>query len=428
MPETPIRPKDTGAISSASNAVESAIRADWSQILASLTKTFGGFQLAEDALQDAVESALHHWQRNGLPRSPAAWLVQTARRKAIDRLRRQANFRSKEAEIARLIELDAVDNDREKRAETAMIPDHRLEMIFTCCHPSIEEKSRLALTLRTLGGLTTEEIARAFLDRREAVAARLTRAKKKIALAGIAYEVPAKEQLPERLNSVLSVIYLIFNEGYLASAGDSPIRSELTDEAIRLARLVAQLMPQETEAGGLLALLILHDAREPARTDGEGQIVALEEQDRESWDSAGITEGIAILKQALSRGRVGAFQLQAAISACHCEAPSWAETDWAQILALYDLLEAVSPNPVVRLNRLLAVAQLRGPEEALSAMAPLAAALETYQPFHAARADLLARAGQADEAHKAYDAAIALSATGAEKAFLEARKAQLPAN
>ena len=420
-----IRPdKETASL--AGDAVEAVIRSQWGRILASLTKTFNDFQLAEDALQDAVESALIHWRRNGLPRTPAAWLIQTARRKAIDRLRRKTNFRSREAEITRLIELDADDNDRERLAmNESAIPDHRLEMIFTCCHPALEEKSRLALTLRTLGGLTTEEIARAFLDRREAMAARLTRARKKIALAGIPYEIPDNTQLPERLNSVLSVIYLIFNEGYLASAGDSPIRSELTDEAIRLSRLVVRLMPEETEAAGLLALLMLHNARKPARTDTDGHIVPLEEQDRQSWDQADIAEGTAILKQALARGRVGAYQLQAAISACHCEAPSWSETDWAQILALYDLLEAVMPNPVVRLNRLLALAQLRGPEEALQGMDALAGTLEAYQPFHAARADLLARTGQTDEARKAYGAAIALSTTPAERAFLETRLARL---
>ena len=251
MAETGDSEKRPGASPEETGAIERTVRTEWGRILAALTRSFGDFQLAEDALQDAVESALVHWRRNGLPRNPAAWLLQAARRKAIDRLRRQASFEAKQAEITHLIELDARDNEHEMSPEEApAIPDHRLEMIFTCCHPAIEERSRVALTLRTLGGLTTAEIARAFLDKKETVAARLTRAKKKIAKANIAYEVPDRDRLPQRLDSVLSVIYLIFNEGYLASAGDSPIRAELTDEAIRLARLVVGLMPDAAEAAG----------------------------------------------------------------------------------------------------------------------------------------------------------------------------------
>lgn len=409
-------------------AIEETVRTQWGRILAALAGSFGDFQLAEDALQDAVESALGHWRRNGLPRNPPAWLLQTARRKAIDRLRRQASFAAKQDAIAHLIELDARDNEREMvpGEASSAIPDHRLEMIFTCCHPALEEKSRVALTLRTLGGLSTAEIARAFLDRKEAVAARLTRAKKKIAKAKIAYEVPAAERLPQRLDSVLSVIYLIFNEGYMASAGDSPIRAELTDEAIRLARLVVELMPDAAEAAGLLALMLLHNARKPARLDAQGRIVPLEEQDRRRWDGDAIAEGTSILKAALARGQVGAFQLQAAISACHCEAQSFEETDWAQILALYDLLVAVSPTPVVRLNRLLALARLRGAEAALAEIDALDDALAGYQPYHAARAHLLAESGCGEEARRAYDRAIDLSATEAEREFLRARKAMLP--
>lgn len=418
-PDPDIAPADAGAI-------DRIVRTEWGRLLAALTRSFGDFQLAEDSLQDGVESALRHWRSNGLPRNPAAWLLQTARRKAIDRLRRQANFDAKQDAIAHLIELDARDNALEiTSAETSVIPDHRLEMIFTCCHPALEEKSRVALTLRTMGGLSTSEIARAFLDKKETVAARLTRAKKKITTAGISYEVPGAAHLPQRLDSVLSVIYLIFNEGYLASAGDSPIRAELTDEAIRLARMLLRLMPDTTEAAGLLALMLLHNARKPARLDTQGRIVPLEEQERGRWDAPAVAEGTAVLKAALARGQVGAFQLQAAISACHCEAPSWEETDWAQILALYDLLEAVRPTPVVRLNRLLALARLRGAGEALEAMADLADPLSDYQPYHAAKAHLLAECGHTAEAGIAYDAAIRLSRAEAERAFLRDRKALL---
>ena len=409
------------------NLIDRTIRNEWGRILASLTATIGDLQLAEDSLQDAVESAIRHWSKNGLPNSPAAWLIQTARRKAIDRIRRDANFRSKEAEIAWLIELDADANARDSNMtqETA-IPDERLRMVFTCCHPAIEEKSRIALTLRTIGGLTTEEIARAFLDKTEAMAARLTRAKKKIALAKIPYEIPQADALAERLNSVLNVIYLIYNEGYSALKGENLFRDELIGEALRMAGLLTQLLPEEPETAGLQALILLHESRREARTDDEGNLVPLEYQDRTIWDRPKITAGTTLLKAALSRGRIGPYQLQAAISACHSEALDWPDTDWAQIAALYELLLTMQPSPVIRLNYIYALSHTRALGEILERLERLQNELETYQPFYAARADILKRAGQFEEARTAYDHAIALCDNATERSFLEKKRASLP--
>jgi len=416
----------------AHQAIDAAIRNEWGRILASLTKTLGDLQLAEDCLQDAVESALHHWGKNGLPRSPAAWLMQTARRKAIDRIRRSRNFASKEKEISHLMEMDAeiaardlMDNET---ATDDIIPDKRLEMIFTCCHPAIEEKSRLALTLRTIGGLSTEEIARAFLDRTEAMAARLTRSKKKIASAGIPYVIPEKDALPERLHSVLGVIYLIFNEGYSATRGDSQVRQSLCQEALRLATLVHDLLPDEPEAAGLLALITLHDARRTARLKNGGNFVPLEFQDRTDWDQQKISGGNAILKSALAKGRIGPYQLQAAISGCHANAASWQETDWQEISALYQLLYQMVPTPVVRLNQACALAHSKSAEAALKLLDEVSAELGTYQPFHAARADLLKRSGDFAGASAAYGAAIELTSNSSEKVWLEKMKAGLDQN
>jgi RNA polymerase sigma-70 factor (ECF subfamily) len=403
--------------------IDRTVREEWGRILACLVKTVGDLQLAEDSLQDAVVSAMNHWQKNGLPNSPAAWLLTAARRKAIDRLRRDRSFASRQDEIAYLAELDSQTHD--DGAE--IIPDKRLEMIFTCCHPALAEKTRVALTLRTLGGLTTEEIAHAFLDKPETMAQRLVRAKSKISLAGIPYRIPDSDVLPERTASVLSVIYLIFNEGYAASAGDRLTRTDLIEEAIRLARIVRQLMPDDTEVSGLLALMLLHDARRVARTGKQGELVPLEKQNRARWDKAKVTEGAAILKQVLPRQRPGPYQLQAAISAVHAQSPSWAATDWTQIAALYSLLYAIQPSPVVRINQAVAVSYARSPQAALTMLdeAALNGGLDAYQPYFAARADVLARAGKTEDARKCFATAIDLSDNNMEKTFLRDKVATL---
>ena len=399
-------------------AITEIVRGEWGRLLSSLIGTLRDFQLAEDCLQDAVESALVHWTRGGLPRSPAGWLLQTARRKAIDRIRRERNFERKSAEYALLLDME---QEMPELADEEVIPDERLRLIFTCCHPALEEKTRIALTLRTLGGLTTREIARAFLDSEEAMAQRLVRAKNKIAAAGIPYAVPQADALPARIASVLGVLYLIFNEGYAASSGDEQVRRDLCDEAIRLARVLNALRPGEPEIMGLLALMLLHDSRRAARADAEGNLVPLEEQDRGLWRHVQITEGAVLIEAALQRGAIGRFQLQAAISAVHAEAPSMEETRWSEILGLYDLLVRIQPNAVVRLNRAVAMSFAETPDAGLQELAGLADALDAYQPFHAARADCLRRAGRSAEAREAYGRAIELSSNPRERAFLQGR-------
>ena len=404
------------------DAIDRTVRAEWGRLLASLTGSLGDLQLAEDSLQDAVLSAVEHWGKRGIPDAPAAWLMVTARRKAIDRLRRMRNFAEKEPQIAYLMDLD---RHREEVAEPDLIPDKRLEMIFTCCHPALEEKTRTALTLRTLGGLSTEEIARAFLDAPDAMRQRLTRAKRKIALAGIPYRVPDREDLQGRLSSVLEVVYLIFNEGYAATQGDSVTRADLSEEAIGLGRTLYALMPQENEAAGLLALMLLHDSRRAARTGAAGEMVALDTQDRTRWDRVRIADGVAILETVLPKGRVGPYQLQAAISAVHAQSPNWGDTDWPQIASLYAMLAAVQPTPVVRVNQAVALSYAVGPSAGLERLDAIAAdgKLARYQPYHAARADILRRAGRPREASASYETAIALTRNGPERAYLE-RKLQ----
>jgi len=406
------------------HAIEETVREEWGRILASLVKTLGDFQLAEDCLQDAIVSAMGHWVRNGLPRSPAAWLITTARRKAIDRLRRDKTAADKQDEISHLLNLE---HQASGESDPEIIPDKRLEMIFTCCHPALEEKTRVALTLRTLGGLTTEEIALAFLDQPSAMAQRLVRAKKKIALAGIPYEVPAETALRERLSSVLRVIYLIFNEGYSASSGDRPTRADLSEEALRLVRIIVKLLPNETEVAGLLALMLLHDSRRLARIDEHGEMIALEDQDRTLWDQEKIAEGTALLKLVLPRHPLGPYRLQAAISAVHAESASWQTTDWGQILALYTLLHSLQPSPVVRINQTIALSYAHSPEAALTMLdeANENGKLDRYQPYFAARADLLARAGRREDAKACFERAIHLSDNGSERAFLTSKAARL---
>lgn len=400
-------------------AVETLARAEHGRLLSNLVGALRDFQLAEDSLQDALESALVHWQRSGLPRSPPAWIMRTARRKAIDRLRRAQNFRSKEAEIAHLIELD---NLSEEADGAEPIADDRLKLIFACCHPSIESKTRVALTLRSVCGLTTEEIADAFLDSKDAMAQRLVRARQKITEAGIPYEVPGPDGWAARLESVLAVIYLIFNEGY-ASSGDRHIRIDLCEEGIRLGRLLNVLKPKEPEVEGLVALMLLHHARHAARLDAEGAIVSLEDQDRSLWNRGEIAEGGSMVELALKRGRPGPYQLQAAVVAIHADSPSFEETDWEEISLLYGLLCRMSPNPVYELNRIVAISYLEGPDVALARLAPIAPMLNQYQPFHAVRADLLARSGRADEARLAYQLAHDMSQSEAERLFFRKKLA-----
>ena len=403
-------------------AIEKTVREEWGRILASLVKSLGDFQLAEDCLQDAIVSAMDQWSKIGLPKSPAAWLLTTARRRAIDRFRRAKNFASKQGEISYLIDLE---NQSIEEDEIDVIPDKRLEMIFTCCHPALEEKTSVALTLRTIGGLSTEEIASAFLDNPDAMQQRLTRAKKKISAAGIPYEVPDSDILPERLTAVLRVIYLVFNEGYSATKGDSLTRSELSDEAIRLARIVRQLLPDETEVAGLLALMLLHDSRRYSRQDDEGNMIPLEHQNRARWDKAKIAEGGQILENVLPENKLGSYQLQAAISAVHAQSPSWEKTDWPQIYGLYDLLYALQPSPVIRINQAFALSYSGSLDAAIQMLdeASQNGKLDTYQPYFAARGDLLMRADRKKEARKSLTKAIELSNNRQEQEFL-AKKLQ----
>ena len=404
-----------------SKAIDALMRRDGGRLLSNLVSAIRDFQLAEDSLQDALESAFIHWTRNGLPRSPPAWIMQTARRKAIDRLRRSANFRAKSDEIAHLIEMEnqSVEDEVEEP-----IKDERLKLIFTCCHPAIEQKTRVALTLRSVCGLKTEEIADAFLDNHDAMAQRLVRARHKITAAGIPFEVPGPDGWTERLESVLAVIYLIFNEGYASSGGDH-IRIDLCEEAIRLGRTLNALKPKEPEIEGLLSLMLLHHARHRARLDSDGAIVSLEDQDRSLWNRGEIAEGGSMVELALKRGRPGPYQLQAAIVAIHADSPSFEETDWDEISLLYGLLCRMSPNPVFDLNRIVAISYNEDPETALAWLETIAPMLTQYQPFHAVQADLLARLGRNEEAKLSYRLAHDLSQTEAERLFFQKKLRQL---
>lgn len=389
---------------------------DRGRLLSALIAALGDFQLAEDSLQDALAAALVHWGRSDIPANPQGWLLRVARRKAIDRLRRAAKLREKTAEIARLTEAD------ETLAELPEIPDDRLRLIFTCCHPALAPKTRVALTLRTIGGLTTGEIARAFLDRETAMAQRLSRARAKIRAAGIPFAIPGPELWAERLNSVLTVIYLIYNEGYSAEEGDSPVRAGLCEEAIYLGRLVDRLHPGEAETEGLLALMLLSHARWNARRDPAGLPVPTEAQDRARWDPVMIADGLALLDRAMARGAAGPFQIKAAINALHVEAESRTGPDWPQIVLLYDRLLQLEPSPVVALNRAVALAETGRAEAALKALAPLGEALAGYQPYHAAAAEILARLGRDAEAREAYGRAMELSSNAADETYLRHRR------
>ena len=404
----------------ARRVITEVMRHDHGRILSAHDGSLRDFDLAEEALADAMESAVVHWARSGPPENPRAWLMRVARRKAIDRIRRQGRFADRVKDIEMLVEAD----QDAATAERPEIPDERLALIFTCCHPALEPKSRVALTLRTLGGLTTAEVARAFLDNEPTMGQRLTRAKTKIARAGIAFSVPGPALWAERLESVLSVIYLIFNQGYTTSEAEGDGTGGLCAEAVYLARMVSGMLPDETEAQGLLALLLLIDARRAARRGDDGQSVPLPEQDGALWDRGKLEEGLALVDAPGPEVAQGAFLLQARITAEHMRnGPGGAR--WPRILGLYDLLLRVQPTAVVALNRSVALAEVAGPDAALQALAPLAKELDSYQPYHAARADFLARAGQPEAARAAYDRAIEMAASAADAALLRARRTKL---
>ena len=391
-------------------------------MLATLIRQAGDFQLAEDAVQDAFEAAVAGWRRDGIPANPGAWITTVARRRAIDRLRRDRSVADRAQRLGELTRLDAQEEEP-PMDDASTIVDDRLRLIFTCCHPALAMPARVALTLRALGGLTTTEIARAFLVAEPTMGKRIVRAKRKIAEANIPYRVPADEELPDRLRGVLRVVYLIFNEGYAATEGDRLVREELCAEAIRLGELLARLMPDDPEVWGLLALMLLHDARRAARVDPSGRYVALDAQDRSRWDEDRIRAGLAALQRAVRLRRLGEYQLQAAITALQLEAPSAEATDWPQIAELYGALARLSPSPVVELNRAVAVGFAAGASAGLELLAPLLGdpALARYQPLHAAHAELLTRAGDAEGAARAYERAIELTANAVERAELERR-------
>jgi len=413
---------DTGAVKA---AVDAAFRDEWGRVVATLIRTTGDWDLAEECAQDAFALALQRWPRDGIPGRPGAWLTTAARNRAIDVLRRKAVGAAKLREVAAMSrepEPDAGDSGSDESG----VPDDRLRLMFTCCHPALSLEARVALTLRTLAGLTTAEIARAFLSSEPTMAKRLVRAKQKIQNAGIPYRVPPAYLLPERTPGVLGVLYLLFNEGYSATAGADLVRQNLCAEAIRLARVLATLMPDEAEAAGLLALMLLHHARRAARLDAHGDLVTLEDQDRGQWDTAEIAEGVLLLNGALRRGQLGPYQVQAAIAACHATAPTPQDTDWAQIAGLYEQLARFLPTAVVALNHAVAVGMAQGPAAGL----PLVAALEAsgklagYHLLPATRADLLRRLGRRSEAAVAYREALELASTDAERRFLRRRLAE----
>ncbi len=398
--------------------VAAIFRREYGRAVAALMRSIGDISLAEEAVQDAFTTALVRWPEDGIPPAPAGWIITTARNRAIDRLRREASRDERQAAAMEMIRMD-------DEPEPDVRDDH-LRLIFTCCHPALASEAQVALTLRLLGGLTTPEIARSFLVSESTLGQRISRAKAKIRDAGIAYRVPDVAELPERLRSVLAVVYLIFNEGYAATSGAQLMRESLCDEGIRLGRLLVELLPDESEAPGLLALMLLIDARRAARVAADGSFVRLEAQDRGSWDRARIAEGQALLRECLRRNRPGPYQLQAAIQAVHGDAASAVETDWRQILTIYDALYVLAPTAVVALNRAVVVGEIEGPEVALKIVDTLA--IPQYHLFHAVRADLLRRLGRIADAAEAFQRAIAICGNQREKEFLEKQLGELRRN
>ena len=407
------------------SSFEHIITNEWGRVTAALFRRLGDLQLAEDALQDALEQALVRWPLDGVPDQPAAWLLRVATRKAIDHIRRQANFRTKQDQVALLAELEQPALQQE--IDQSPVPDERLGLIFTCCHPALSHEAQVALTLKTVGGMSVPEIARAFLVMETNMAQRLVRAKRKIKAAGIPYNIPDPEQWAERLSAVLATVYFVFNEGYAATSGGEVTRSDLCLEAIRLGRILADLLPNEAEVLGLAALMLLHDARRVARSDEAGNIIPLEFQNRRKWHSGKIADGSLFLKRALDLGALGPYQLQAIISAAHDHAPSFADTNWSRIVDAYDQLNELNPSPVLILNKAVALSFAEDTDAGLALLKTLEIEprLAQYQPFHAAHADMLRRAGDETGARKAYGQAIKLTDNEAEKRFLKARMDEL---
>ncbi|AKU14646.1 RNA polymerase sigma factor [Luteipulveratus mongoliensis] len=400
----------------ATNEIEAIFREEFGRVVATLIKRFGDIDLAEEMAQEAFVEALQRWPQDGLPPNPGGWLTTTARNRTIDRLRRESHRDAKHAESHHLY---GEEEDMPITPVTS-VNDDRLRLLFTCCHPALATDTQVALTLRLLGGLTVPEVADAFLVPERTMAQRITRAKRKISAANIPYRVPRDSELPDRLRGVLATIYLVFNEGYLPQSGEHAIRTDLCHEAIRLGRVLRSLMPDEPEVAGLLALMLLTEARRPARVDADGVLVTLDEQDRSAWDRALIDEGHDLVRWCLQRNQPGTYQLLAAVNAVHTDARTAADTDWSQIVALYNQLYAVSPTPVVALNRAIAVAEIDGAATGLAIVDALD--LDAYHPFHATRADLLRRLGRTNEARAAYDRGIELASNPAEVAFLTARR------
>jgi len=405
--------RNIGHEMSATTKIEKTFREEHGRVLAALIGQLGDFELAEDALQDALVNALERWQMDGVPRNPGAWLMTVAKRRAIDRLR-HSKFEEHNPTILESLKQEELEMDDS-------LPDDRLKLMFTCCHPALALEAQVALTMHTLGGLSTPEVARAFLVSEPTMAQLLARARKKIRDTGIPYRVPPADLLPERLDALLAVIYLIFNEGYVATSGDSLTRQELCREAIRLCDILVDLLPQEAEARGLLALMLLHDSRREARVTPTGELVLLEDQDRTLWDSAKIQKGMAVLDEAIALRSPGPYQVQAAISALHTEASTATETDWNQIALLYDTLAKMTPSIVVAVNRAVAIAMVRGMQEGLKMLLQLEDQAESFYPYHAARADLLRRTNQREAAADAYRRALELCNNKMERAYLQHR-------